>query len=756
MHIRQHVILKEMKEKLSQMLLTAFGRSFRFRFFFILAAVTVLGYWGGSFVYAAYPIPSITGITPGSVYIGDPTTVYWNGSNFVSGSPGTTITNKDPTGAINPWNSVQYVSSTQLKAAGTITGTPPVGNYETWAVQPDGVTRSNSWGIWVLMHDPNSSTFSSRCQIPGTSGTASWGAVAGAASYRLSVDDWVTGTRLFTDVVVTGTSYTFGTTPGHTYWWWVAAVSSNGVRSANVSPIRTTSDPNGNPYNGAMYCKPNTAPNVPAWSNPPDNVWTNNTLPFRVYATDPDGGTGAIDYFDFTSVVTDVRVPSGTSYQSFGTFSTPTIPPETSGIIWRARAKDSYGAYSGWSAYWTAKVDRTVPSAGSITIKGGAPFTNALSSGNDLIFTCSDALSGCHDMLVSNSGTFSGTHIAIATYPNWSLTSGDGLKTVSARLYDWPGNYLQVSDTITLDTTPPTGSVVINGGAAYTTNPTVSLALLTSDALSGYPAAGGRTEMRFSFDNGVTWEPWTVFPSSSGSAAVTRTLSGGFGTKTVLAQYRDSVLNTSITYQDSIDYASAALSAGINPNPPGGSVPLNGVDLAATATGGVGGTYNYTFYCNRSDSGTNITRGAPWDAGPAWDRKTDSVTSSFLTELDVCNYVSVGSYTAKVIIENGAQAAESRVTITVVQPAPAVSFSPNPAAINPGQSSTLSWTTRDVTSCFIDQGIGSVPVNGSRVVSPAVSTVYTMTCTGPGGNVSAQASVTLSTVPIFEEIKAPD
>ncbi|PIW67856.1 MAG: hypothetical protein COW10_04385, partial [Candidatus Omnitrophica bacterium CG12_big_fil_rev_8_21_14_0_65_42_8] len=45
-----------------------------------------------------------------------------------------------------------------------------------------------------------------------------------------------------------------------------------------------------------------------------------------------------------------------------------------------------------------------------------------------------------------------------------------------------------------------------------------------------------------------------------------------------------------------------------------GTAPLNGVDLKATVSGTAVGTINYTFYCNRSDSGTNITAG--WDAKP--------------------------------------------------------------------------------------------------------------------------------------------
>ncbi len=86
----------------------------------------------------------------------------------------------------------------------------------------------------------------------------------------------------------------------------------------------------------------------------------------------------------------------------------------------------------------------------------------------------------------------------------WDLTSGDGLKTVYAQFKDSLEN---ISDSalasINLDTTPPVGAVLINGGAAYTNLYPVSLTL----------AATGASQMRFSnngvFD-GVSWENYAA------------------------------------------------------------------------------------------------------------------------------------------------------------------------------------------------------------------------------------------------------
>ncbi len=64
----------------------------------------------------------------------------------------------------------------------------------------------------------------------------------------------------------------------------------------------------------------------------------------------------------------------------------------------------------------------------------------------------------------------------------------------------------------------------------------------------------------------------------------------------------------------------------------------------------------------------------------------------------------------------------------------------NPAL--PAQA-TLSWNVEGATSLSVDQGIGDVPgPTGSRVVAPAVATVYTLTATNASG--SATATVTIA------------
>lgn len=72
------------------------------------------------------------------------------------------------------------------------------------------------------------------------------------------------------------------------------------------------------------------------------------------------------------------------------------------------------------------------------------------------------------------------------------------------------------------------------------------------------------------------------------------------------------------------------------------------------------------------------------------------------------------------------------------------SFTANPDTIVTGVSSTLAWST-NAESVSIDNGAGSdLPANGSVSVNPTETTTYTLTATGPTGDNTAQATVTVT------------
>ena len=78
---------------------------------------------------------------------------------------------------------------------------------------------------------------------------------------------------------------------------------------------------------------------------------------------------------------------------------------------------------------------------------------------------------------------------------------------------------------------------------------------------------------------------------------------------------------------------------------------------------------------------------------------------------------------------------------------PAVVINADPEIIDAGSPVTLSWSSSDATTCTIDNGIGSVELNGSRVVFPSDNITYTITADGDGGIVTASASVTVKHPP---------
>ncbi|HZE81855.1 MAG TPA: alkaline phosphatase family protein, partial [Candidatus Polarisedimenticolia bacterium] len=76
----------------------------------------------------------------------------------------------------------------------------------------------------------------------------------------------------------------------------------------------------------------------------------------------------------------------------------------------------------------------------------------------------------------------------------------------------------------------------------------------------------------------------------------------------------------------------------------------------------------------------------------------------------------------------------------------------NPSKIGPGQTASLSWTSANATSLSIDQGIGVVNgPSGSLSVSPAATTIYTITATN--GTASATATATVN-APLAVTLKA--
>ena len=283
--------------------------------------------------------------------------------------------------------------------------------------------------------------------------------------------------------------------------------------------------------------------------------------------------------------------------------------------------------------YPTTQADTTPPS-GTITINAGA--THTTSASVTLTLSATDNSGTVSQMQFSNDNTTYAAPEAYAATKAWTLTAGDGTKTVYVKFKDAAGNWsAPVNDTIQLDTapptisalgtanvtatsasvtwttnepatsqveygltttygsltpldsalvtshtvalngltastlyhyrvrstdgagnlatsadltfttaapdtTPPSGSVIINNGATSTNTPTVTLTLSATDNY------GTVSQMQFSNDN-VTYSTPETYATSKGW-----TVSSGDGTKTVYAKFSDASGNWSTPVSDSI------------------------------------------------------------------------------------------------------------------------------------------------------------------------------------------------------------
>jgi OOP family OmpA-OmpF porin len=80
-------------------------------------------------------------------------------------------------------------------------------------------------------------------------------------------------------------------------------------------------------------------------------------------------------------------------------------------------------------------------------------------------------------------------------------------------------------------------------------------------------------------------------------------------------------------------------------------------------------------------------------------------------------------------------------------PAPSANLSVSTATLVKSNSATLSWTSSNADKCSIQPGIGPVETVGSRSITPSESTVYTLTCSGPGGDATSRANIGVTIPP---------
>ena len=174
------------------------------------------------------------------------------------------------------------------------------------------------------------------------------------------------------------------------------------------------------------------------------------------------------------------------------------------------------------------------------------------------------------------------------------------------------------------------------------------------------------------------------------------------------------------------------------------SAPSNASCPAAAASISVSPTpvnyrqnYTVSWSCTNSSSASLYWKqqgggwNAAWPSEPASGSLTDStIYSPTIYDVDCHAY-------------NGATvSAQATQTLNP----PTASLSASPTTINEGDSSTLSWSSSNATSCT-GTGFGTGGATGGSASTGALATPgpynYQLSCTGPGGSVNSFASVTV-------------
>jgi chitodextrinase len=290
--------------------------------------------------------------------------------------------------------------------------------------------------------------------------------------------------------------------------------------------------------------------------------------------------------------------------------------------------------------------DVLAPVSCSININSGAVYTT--SPAVTLTLSATDFPSGMGigaQMQFSDDGTNFSTPEAYVATRSYNLPAGDGLKTVYAKFKDVAGNWsAPVSDTITLDTTAPAGTITINGGATHATSSTVTLTVSSIDAV----------QMQFRNANG-TWSTWETYATTK-----TWPLSAGDGEKTVYVQFKDAAGNVStdiILDEITLDTSPPTISIGApstawtKGGPVTYTITYGGADSITLANGDV--TLNKT---GTADAGSVVVSGT--------DPTTRTVTISGVTGKGSLG-ISIAASTASDLAGNTAPVAGPSATFVV-------------------------------------------------------------------------------------------
>ncbi|HEX7085876.1 MAG TPA: Ig-like domain-containing protein [Vicinamibacterales bacterium] len=364
-----------------------------------------------------------------------------------------------------------------------------------------------------------------------------------------SADVAVSGTAGATTATVTGS--------GTTYTVEVSGMTTDGTVVVTV-PAGVAKDAAGNSNNASTstdnevtydITPPEVTVNQAVGQADPTNA---SPINFTVVFSEPvsDFTSADVTLSGTAGATTAVVTGSGTTYNvavSGMTTDGTVVVTVPAGV-----ATDAAGNANNASTSTDNEVtyDITPPEVTVNQADGQADPTNQSPINFTVVF--SEPVSGFDSSDVTISGTAGATTAVVTgsetTYNvavSGMTTDGTVVVSIGAGVVtDAAGNQNNASTStdneVIYDTTPPTGTILINGGATYTNSADVTLALTCTDALTGC------AQMQFSQD-ALTF---TDFEPIASSKMVT--LIGADGDKTVYVRFRDGAGNVSTAVSDTI------------------------------------------------------------------------------------------------------------------------------------------------------------------------------------------------------------
>ncbi len=330
--------------------------------------------------------------------------------------------------------------------------------------------------------------------------------------------------------------------------------------------------------------------------------------------------------------------------------------------------------------------------------------------------------------------------------------------------FNSPGNY-----DFALSCTNASGNSVAQVVQVNVTSsgPSVSFSAQPNPGTQGTPAT-------------LVWTASSDATSCTGVSGPTQD-TGWIGTKPISGSYTvpSSVYNSPGTYQYVLSCTSPSgtttVTTSFTVDPANSSSPQFTSAFTANPTSlpASGGTTTLSWTTSNANACTASSM--PAVSGWSGSQATSSASGGVPVTLPANTGTAPVSYTLQLSCSNasGSSTQSQVVTVQGSTPAPTVTLSANPTTLAAGPNATteLSYSTSNVTSCTTTSGNatgiwatqptpnpGSSPVTGTAQSMPMItggSYTYTLSCTGPGGTVTA-APVTVtatSSTPGFTPVK---